>query len=82
MDATRQGRYLNGKRSSHVEADVRRKQGRKLSKLEKRVISLAGNPNSCLIKIQKQKYRALIDSGAEVSLINRKIYDSLKSNQS
>ena len=31
-----------------------------------------------LIKFEKQKYRALLDSGAEVSLISRRVYDSLK----
>ena len=41
-------------------------------------ICITGNPNSCLIKIQKQKLRALIDSGAEVSLMHRKVFDSLK----
>ena len=33
-------------------------------------IELAGNPNSCIIKINKQKFRALLDSGSEVSLIH------------
>ena len=41
-------------------------------------IELAGNPNSCIIKINKQKFRALLDSGAEVSLIHTKVYKSLK----
>lgn len=36
------------------------------------------NPNSCLLKIQGQKYRALIDSGAECSMIHRRVYNSLK----
>ena len=43
-------------------------------------IELAGNPKSCIIKINKQKFRALLDSGAEVSLIHTKEYKSLKNN--
>ena len=43
------------------------------------MIELAGNPNSCIININKQKCRALLlDSGAEVSLIHTKVYKSLK----
>ena len=41
-------------------------------------IELAGNPNSCVIKINSQKFRALLDSGAEVSLIHTRLYKSLK----
>ena len=41
-------------------------------------IELAGNPNSCLIKINNKKYHALLDSGAEVSLIHTRLYNSLK----
>ncbi len=41
-------------------------------------ISLAGHPSSCIINIGKQKYRALIDTGAEVSLMSKRIYDLLK----
>ena len=37
-------------------------------------IELAGNPNSCIIKINKQKFHALLDSGAEVSPIHSKVY--------
>ena len=40
-------------------------------------IELAGNPNSCIIKIGKRKYRALLDSGAEVSLIHTRVYNNL-----
>ena len=40
-------------------------------------IELAGNPNSCVIKINKQKFRALLDFGEEVSLIHTKVYKSL-----
>ena len=34
--------------------------------------------NSLLLRIGKQKYRTLLDSGAEVSLIHRRVYDGLK----
>lgn len=40
-------------------------------------ISLTWNPSSCLVKFGKNKLRALIDTGAEVSLISRKMYNSL-----
>ena len=39
---------------------------------------MAGNPNSCLITIEKQRFRALVDSGADISLMRRDVYDSLK----
>ena len=41
-------------------------------------ISVSGSPNSCLVKIGKQRYRALVDTGAECSLMHRRIYDQLK----
>ncbi|CAC5357899.1 unnamed protein product [Mytilus coruscus] len=41
-------------------------------------INVAGNPNSCLIKIAHMKVRSLIDSGALVSLLSNKIYNSIK----
>ena len=40
-------------------------------------ISLAGNPSSCVFKIGKLRYRTLIDSGAECSLISKKMYQNL-----
>ena len=40
-------------------------------------ITLAGSPNSCVIKIDKTKFRSLVDTGAEVSLMHRRVYDSL-----
>ena len=40
-------------------------------------ISLAGNPSSCVFKIGKRKYRTLIDSGAECSLISKRAYQNL-----
>ena len=39
---------------------------------------MAGSPNSCLLKIGKQRYRSLVDSGAEVSLLHKRVYQSLK----
>ena len=41
-------------------------------------IELTGNTNSCIIKINKYKYYVLLDSGAELSLINTRMYNSLK----
>lgn len=41
-------------------------------------INLAGNPNSCLIKIAHMIVRSLIDSGASISLLHNKIYNSIK----
>ena len=39
---------------------------------------MAGSPNSCIIKIGKHKFRTLVDTGAEVSLMHRRVYDLLK----
>ncbi len=41
-------------------------------------INLAGSPNSCVIQLGKQRYRALVDTGAEVSLVHRRVFDKLK----
>ena len=41
-------------------------------------INLAGSPNSCVIQLGKQRYRALVDTGAEVSLMHRRVFDKLK----
>ena len=41
-------------------------------------IELACNPNSGIIKINKQKFHALLHSGAEVSLVHTWVYNSLK----
>lgn len=41
-------------------------------------VNLNKNPNSCIIHIGKNRYRALVDTGAEVSLMHRRVYDSLK----
>jgi len=39
---------------------------------------LAGNPNSCLLKIQGQSIRSLLYTGADISLIHKKIFNKLK----
>ena len=41
-------------------------------------INYAGNPNSAIIRINNQKFRALIDSGADTCLMHSKVYNSLK----
>ena len=41
-------------------------------------IHLAGNPNSAIIRINNQKFRALIDSGADTCLMHAKVYNSIK----
>lgn len=41
-------------------------------------ISVSGSPNSCLVKVGKQRFRTLVDTGAECSLMHRRIYDQLK----
>ena len=41
-------------------------------------INLVGNLNSCIVKINK-RFRSLVDTGAMCSLLNRKIYDRIKS---
>lgn len=58
---------------SHVEADG---DGNKNISVYKK--ELAGNPNSCLIQIEKNRFRALIDSGAEISLIHKRVYQAFK----
>ena len=57
--------------SSHVEANAGEINIPTIS------IALAGSPNSCIIKIEHKKYR-LVDSGAEVSLMHRRVYQSIK----
>ena len=39
---------------------------------------IPSSPNSCIMKVQGLTIRSLIDTGSELTLINRKIYDSLK----
>ena len=41
-------------------------------------INLSGSPSSCIIKIENRKYRSLVDTGAEISLINEKVIAHLK----
>ena len=41
-------------------------------------INYAGNPNSAIIRINNQKFRTVIDSGADTCLMNSKVYNSLK----
>lgn len=43
-----------------------------------RNILLAGNPNSIIIRILGRKVRALIDTGAECSLISKHLYNGLR----
>ena len=39
---------------------------------------MSGSPNSCLVKIGKQKFRTLVNTGAKCSLMHRGVYDQLK----
>ena len=41
-------------------------------------VNVTNSPNSCLLKVQQLQYRALVDSGAEISLISKQAYDNLK----
>ena len=41
-------------------------------------IKLAGSPNSCVIQVQGQRYRALVDTGAQISLVHRRAFEKLK----
>ena len=61
-------------RPKYVEADTR---VNKPVSNEKYLVNLTRNPNSCLIKIEKQRVRCLIDSGATTSLISWKFYNNL-----
>ena len=38
-------------------------------------IALCGNPNSCLISIGSSKFRGLVDTGAELSVMSKRAYD-------
>ena len=40
---------------------------------------MAGSPNSCIIKIEGQKYRALVDTGASLSILASKVVEKMKS---
>ena len=41
-------------------------------------VSENGHPNSCVVEINKTRWRALVDTGAEVSLISENMYRRLK----
>ena len=41
-------------------------------------VNLASNPNSTVIKINKTKIRALLNSGADISLLHERVYKSIK----
>ena len=41
-------------------------------------VSETGNPNSCVVEINKTRWRALVDTGAEVSLISESMYSRLR----
>lgn len=46
---------------------------------EKRyVVNLAGSPSSILVKLKGQRYRALVDTGADISLIHSRVYNQVK----
>ena len=45
---------------------------------EKFNINVSGSANSCHVKIGKQKFRTLVDTGAECSLMHHRVYDQLK----
>ena len=40
-------------------------------------LNLSSNPNSCLLIVDKNRYRSLIDSGADCSIINKRIYNQI-----
>ncbi|KAL5018435.1 hypothetical protein ScPMuIL_004157, partial [Solemya velum] len=42
-----------------------------------KVLNLAGNPGFCSVKIDKMRYRCLIDSGADSCLISARMYKNL-----
>ena len=65
----RKGAY-DGKKSNH-------KSNQKSSTHKTYHINVSGSPNSCLIKFGKLKYRSLVDTGAEVSLIHLRVYQAL-----
>ena len=69
-------------RSSHVEVNeqssMKNNIARNLHNEKCIIIDASGSPNSCLISIGKQKFRSLVDSGAEVSLMHERVFKSLK----
>ena len=70
QNKTREANTLN-----HVEANGESKLENDMPTLK---IELAGNLNSCFIKINKQNLHALLDFAAELSLIHTKVYNSIR----
>lgn len=68
---------MSGKLAHSFREEVNEKSSHNNISLIKK-INISGNPNSCLIKLGKQRFRALVDTGAEVSLMHRRVYDCLK----
>ena len=62
----------------HNEVDAKGDENIKNYSQQKFKINILGSPNSCLVRIDKQKFRTLVDTGAECSLMHRRIYDQLK----
>lgn len=52
-------------------ANVKKKS---LDNLPTVTINAVENPNSCIIKIGKQNFKPLLDTGAAVSLVNSDVY--------
>ncbi len=42
------------------------------------IFLLAGNPGTCIMKIGKSRYMTLIDTGADASLISKRLFDKLQ----
>ena len=63
--------------SLHIEIHARGRKKRMSKSIPTYKITLAGCPNSCVIKIGKTKFRSLVDTGTEVSLMHCMVHDSL-----
>ena len=61
----------------YVEADARGRNEMMSENIPTYKITLAGSPNSCVIKIGKTKFKSPVDTGAEVSFMHHRVYDSL-----
>lgn len=59
----------------HPEANVKKKNNK--TKIPSFKINFAGNQSSA-INIGRLKFRTLVDRGADVSLMHRRVYDMLK----
>ena len=53
------------------------RQSKQKKQLIKKILNI-GVPNSCLISMKKQKWRALVDTGAEVSVMSEKMYSRIR----